>query len=137
MPRGPDRETAEEQVGFCGRCHRLPAMLPPGQIHPENPVLARFPSVGLIQSACFKASRGELGCTTCHDPHARVSRDESDYDRVCLSCHAAAPRRVCSEPSAPRSGCASCHMPRRDVGQDLRLTDHWIRPRAGAGPGRE
>jgi predicted CXXCH cytochrome family protein len=133
---GPDRWTAVEQLVLCGQCHRLPHMVPARTLVPSNLVLARFPSIGLSQSACYLRSSGELACTTCHDPHARVSTDALAYDMVCRSCHGAGgdvaievPARVKASlcPVQPRSGCVGCHMPRRDVGHGLSFSDHWLR----------
>ncbi len=121
---------APSEVQSCGTCHRLPRHFPPSEIRPENVVLARFPSVGLTQSKCYSASQGALRCTSCHDPHARVSHEQIMYQDVCLSCHRAAPRRTCSV--SPRSGCVACHMPKRTVGRGLQFSDHWIRIPVGS-----
>jgi hypothetical protein len=125
MPFGPGRNTGPEQVMLCGRCHRIPEMVPPETIRAKDPVLARFPPVGLVQSACFQGSRGVLTCTTCHDAHGRAAAEPARYEAACLSCHQPDRGRAC--PIDPRSGCVSCHMPRRDVGHGLMFSDHWIR----------
>ncbi len=125
MPLGPGRETAAEQLKRCGACHRLPLMVRPGTIRTDNPVLVRHQPVGLLQSACYRRSRGVLGCMTCHDPHARVSTDRSGYEAACLACHRAPSRTSC--PVSPYAGCIACHMPRRDVARGMMMTDHWIR----------
>ena len=127
---GPEGDALAE-VRACGSCHRLPHQFPPSEIRPDNVVIARFPSVGLMQSKCFNASQGALRCSTCHDPHARVSHDQIMYRDVCLSCHRAAPQQTCSV--SPKSGCIDCHMPKRKVGRGLEFSDHWIRVSA-AGP---
>jgi hypothetical protein len=134
MPFGPGRNTGLDQMGLCGRCHRLPEMVPLATIRVDNPSLARFPSVGLVQSACFQESRGLLTCTTCHNAHRRVSTDRVVYDNICLSCHptpASRPSQPRTEarscPVNPSADCVSCHMPKRDVGHGLRFSDHWIR----------
>ena len=98
----------------------------------DNDVLARFPSVGLLQSKCYTASQGALRCTTCHDPHARVTHDAAVYQNACLSCHKTTPQKTCSV--SPQSGCVACHMPPREVGRGLKFTDHWIRASAGKVP---
>lgn len=133
LPLGSDRWTAEQQLAACGRCHRLPQMIAPETIRPGNVSLARFPSVGMSQSACYVRSEGALRCTTCHDPHSRVSRDTAGYEATCRSCHASErPERRAAVtavacPVEQQSGCIACHMPLRDVGQGLSFTDHWIR----------
>jgi hypothetical protein len=124
MPFGAGRETAGQQITMCGACHRLPEMGDPKLIRRDNPVLARFQSVGLLQSACFRKSPGELSCTTCHDPHAETSTDHAAYEAVCLSCHTGPSQRQCRV--SPSTGCVGCHMPRRDVSRGMLITDHWI-----------
>jgi hypothetical protein len=139
LPFGPGRATAADQIELCGRCHRLPSMVPAESIVPENAALARFPSVGLVQSACYTRSAGQLRCTTCHDPHARAASAANRYEAACLDCHASGPVDPATEPIPmrqvpcpvnPDSGCVGCHMPAREVGYGLRFTDHWIRRRA-------
>ena len=119
------RGDAASEVRMCGRCHRLPEMVPPDSIRPDSAMLARFPSVGLMQSECFVKSKGTMRCTTCHDPHARTATEAAPYEKACLSCHDQASRKLCSV--NPRDGCVGCHMPKRDVGHGLMFTDHWVR----------
>jgi hypothetical protein len=135
----PDRWTAETLLKLCGECHRHPSGAHPGQIRPDDPHLARFQPVGLMQSACYVRSAGALSCVNCHDPHARASSDRASYDAKCLDCHGgpvltAGP--VNSLPTAgvvctvsPRQRCVECHMPRVESGQHIRFSDHWIRIR--------
>ena len=125
MQLGPGRSSAAEQVRLCGECHRLPEMVNSGPIHPDNPVIARYQPVGLMQSKCFTESRGALGCVNCHEPHSRVATDHAAYEAICLSCHHSAQQSRCSV--SPLSNCIDCHMPLRDVGRGMRFTDHWIR----------
>jgi hypothetical protein len=135
MPFGPGRWTAAEQLRLCGGCHRLPEMGDPALVRTDNPVLARFQPVGLMQSACYRQSRGALSCLTCHDPHARTSTDRDAYEAACLGCHRGPSRTPCK--ISPATGCVGCHMPRRDVSRGMMMTDHWIRSRpeaAGATP---
>ena len=89
LPFGPDRFTAESLLMSCGTCHRHPSRSHPGQIRPDDPHLARFQPVGILQSRCFRESGGAFSCVTCHDPHARAS---SDRLRIWRSACRATPR---------------------------------------------
>lgn len=130
MPLGLERWTADEMMSACGECHRHPANAPAGMINPDNPHLARFQPVGLMQSRCYTASEGALSCLNCHDPHARVESDHVSYESACLSCHSRPGQRECNV--SPRNGCVTCHMPGVDSGQGVLFTDHWIRVREEA-----
>jgi hypothetical protein len=153
LPFGPDRFTADSLLMLCGTCHRHPARAKPGQIRPDDPQLARFQPVGILQSRCFRESGGALSCVTCHDPHARASSDRSWYLAICLSCHSGgspgpspqppdAQARPINKPtgtgtpcpSEPRGDCVGCHMPRVDAGQHILYADHWIRVRRPGEP---
>jgi Flp pilus assembly protein TadD len=69
------------------------------------------------KSQCFLASRGQLGCISCHDPHKLPAPEEKSayYRSRCLECHGEA---GCSLPAVTRlersrdDNCALCHMPR-------------------------
>jgi predicted CXXCH cytochrome family protein len=96
------------------------------------------------QSKCYQRPVGSLqmGCTTCHDPHAFVgpAEREAHYRAACLQCHdEARGQRGCSEPlprrrqTSPTDNCIECHMPRyasSDIAHTA-STDHRIprRPR--------
>jgi tetratricopeptide (TPR) repeat protein len=94
----------------------------------------------MYQSRCFRRGGAgrKLGCTSCHDPHARVGPAErvAHYRGRCLKCHrdgdctgAAAERR------ARGDSCIDCHMKpykASDVAHTA-ATDHRILRR----PGRE
>jgi len=65
------------------------------------------------QSRCFKASGGQMTCTTCHNPHEKVPLQQSaDYYRQrCLGCHET--RKLSRHgPSRLMRDCTECHMPR-------------------------
>ncbi|MBI1917793.1 MAG: tetratricopeptide repeat protein [Planctomycetes bacterium] len=76
----------------------------------------------MYQSKCFKASKGKLGCATCHDPHGPLAPAERVpvYRKTCLHCHEQ--QHPCTEDLAKRKqqnsdSCIDCHMKR------LRKTD--------------
>jgi Flp pilus assembly protein TadD len=94
----------------------------------------------LHESRCFRASRGRLGCISCHDPHQRPEPEEqaSYYRERCLECHA---DRGCQLPAPVRlarsrtDDCAGCHMPRSDRTEILHAatTNHRILRQPDAG----
>jgi hypothetical protein len=127
MPFGPRRGAAAGEIRLCGACHRLPETVAPAVINPGYAALVRFQPVGLMQSACYRKSRGALTCSTCHDPHARTSTNISAYEAVCLSCHRGPSQTACKV--EPAGGCVGCHMPRRDATRGMMMSDHWIRSR--------
>jgi predicted CXXCH cytochrome family protein len=67
-------------------------------------------------SRCFQASKGRMGCISCHDPHVSPppSQRVAFYRERCMLCHADQP---CSVPVAVRrqtskdDSCVQCHMP--------------------------
>jgi Flp pilus assembly protein TadD len=75
----------------------------------------------MYASRCFRASRGALGCISCHDPHRLPGPAErvSYYRDRCLECHA---ERGCSlaegerRRQSPEDSCIVCHMPRTSAG---------------------
>ena len=72
------------------------------------------------ESKCFQASGGAMTCTTCHDPHVKVSHEESaDYYRArCLSCHVSGELAGTHKPVHIEGDCAHCHMPSGDPAGD-------------------
>jgi tetratricopeptide (TPR) repeat protein len=102
----------------------------------------KFEAVGHVEqmesSGCFRASGGELGCTSCHDPHRLPPATRAEYYRGrCLECHG---RRGCALPAAerrsrgPGEDCVACHMPRLAITNipHTAATDHRI-PRGTRG----
>ncbi|MDQ1471999.1 MAG: hypothetical protein QOJ99_3479 [Bryobacterales bacterium] len=78
----------------------------------------------LRQSQCFLKSRGEMTCTTCHNPHeAKVSLG------ACVQCHTSL-----SSGHPAGDDCASCHMPKRNTDDvvHVAMTDHLIARRPAA-----
>ena len=116
------------QLQVCGECHRRIEDMPPSiALKPENSTIVRFQPVGLGLSFCFQKGKSGLSCTSCHDPHARVSHDHAAYEAVCLSCHSLVQNKHQPCPVSPSAQCIDCHMPRRVVSLEFLFTDHWIR----------
>jgi hypothetical protein len=139
MPLGPDRASPQAQIVDCGVCHRTPDAVDPATIRPDNLSIVRFQPIGLVRSKCFQMGNSGLRCTSCHDPHARLSRDTAAYEAVCLDCHRSGgpARTLC--PISSSNDCLTCHMPRREVIAGTLFTDHWIRvhkegPKAAPSP---
>jgi predicted CXXCH cytochrome family protein len=87
------------------------------------------------QSQCFLKSKGEMTCTTCHNPHSVPRGAEATvyYARICRQCHAAEVDRVTASGAHPSNpDCVSCHMPKRrtDDAVHVVMTDHRIQRRA-------
>jgi hypothetical protein len=135
MRMGHDRVEPSVEISLCGDCHRLPRVLSPSQIRPDNPSIVRFQSVGLSMSSCYADGLSGLRCVSCHDPHGRVATDRAAYEAVCRSCHQPGLKeRAC--PVSPAANCIGCHMPRREIPANGVFTDHWIRkPDPPARPG--
>jgi hypothetical protein len=94
----------------------------------------------MVASRCYRASRGALGCTSCHDPHALPPPAErtSYYRGRCLACHAETACAVAPDARRKKSAddsCAACHMPRTgSTISHTAVTDHRI-PRRREPPG--
>ena len=128
IPKKMGQLSAEDTSEFCGGCHRtwdtVVRMRTWGEIN------VRFQPYRLANSKCFLGNDQRIRCTSCHNPHADLVRDEASYDRNCLACHAktAAPavtRKFCP---VSDSKCVSCHMPKVELpGSHSIFTDHQIR----------
>jgi hypothetical protein len=89
-------------------------------------------------SKCFRATKGELGCLSCHAIHDQPAADSkvSYYREKCLQCHTDLDCGAPLESRASRSpanDCAGCHMPKRDIDviAHSALTNHRIPVRPG------
>jgi hypothetical protein len=129
---GPDLSTARrwptalDELRTCGTCHRLPETIKQSELNRGSRVLPRFQPAGLMQSRCFTESKGELRCTTCHDPHAKVSTDTLAYERICQECHQRHTVQNCPEGN---TDCVGCHLPKVTFEGVAGFHDHWIRIR--------
>ena len=118
--------------------HRFLAVFVRKESNPD-----RLDLIGQVEqmesSRCFRASGGQLGCISCHDPHRlppTAARAEY-YRGRCLECHE---RKGCALPAAerrtrgPGEDCIACHMPRPAVSDipHTVTTDHRIPRFAGA-----
>jgi len=126
----PGSLAADQQVRFCGQCHRQPFDLEPLDVMSRAP--ARAPPAGarLMLSAGFRRSPPEktISCRECHDPHRNVEPGSDPFTRTCLRCHASPEKEHWSKPVAASSDCISCHMPVEEKAfHGVRFTDHWIR----------
>ncbi|MEL7116438.1 MAG: tetratricopeptide repeat protein [Pseudomonadota bacterium] len=95
----------------------------------------------LEQSACYIETEGQLGCLTCHDPHAKLPAEEraAHYRAICLDCHETivegGPEQTMEHPKmVANADCTTCHMPDRRTQDviEVWMTDHKIqRPPPG------
>jgi Flp pilus assembly protein TadD len=91
----------------------------------------------MYQSRCFRASGGRLGCTSCHDPHAKPegAAAVAFYRGRCQQCHEEHPCGLAEAERRRRQAddsCVACHMPR--AGTDIVHTaasDHRVPRRPG------
>lgn len=93
------------------------------------------------QSRCWQGTDGALGCTSCHDPHAKPAPADLDafYRTKCQTCHEEKP---CTLPAVerdapPASGsCIRCHMPTQDLEEvaHTAMSDHRVPRRPDDAP---
>jgi len=153
----PATMPTEIRDDVCAQCHFLgdARVLRPGKNEldfrpgtPLNSVVAIFSVAAKVKgdrftaldqfeqlklSRCAIASKGRLGCITCHDPHVQLRGAEAaaDFRERCLTCHKV---ESCRAPSArrqstsPPDSCVACHMPKQQL-QNIShasATDHRI-----------
>ncbi|MGA2131960.1 MAG: hypothetical protein ABSH50_06695 [Bryobacteraceae bacterium] len=122
-PRRLSQLDAEDMSEFCGQCHRTWDAIV--RLREWGDVNVRFAPYRLANSACFVGNDPRIRCTACHDPHSSLDRDEPNYDRRCLACHASKPRKSCP---VAKSDCVTCHMPKVTLSDGhATFTDHQIR----------
>jgi hypothetical protein len=98
---------------------------------PDEDLLEHYSS--MVLSRCYRQSRGQLGCISCHNPHAEPGPQEAAayYRGKCFQCHT---DKSCSVPFRERlqqrsaNDCASCHLPKRPIKTIAHsaLTNHRI-----------
>jgi tetratricopeptide (TPR) repeat protein len=153
----PATMPAEIRDDVCAQCHFLgdARVLRPGKNEldfrpgtalddvvaifsvPEKVKGSRFTALDQFEqlrlSQCAIASKGRLGCITCHDPHVELHGAEAakDFRERCLTCHKA---ESCRAPVAkrqstsPPDSCTTCHMPKQQLENisHAAATDHRI-----------
>lgn len=122
----------DEAVHRCAQCHRRADELDADQIDPHNADIARFQPAGLSQSLCFQ--RSQMTCTTCHDPHRPMERQDTRNIRQCVQCHDPEQPAHTTCGAGMSDGCLDCHMPAVEAVPGLPFTDHWIRVREESEP---
>jgi tetratricopeptide (TPR) repeat protein len=153
----PARVPAEIRDDVCAQCHFLgdARVLRPGKndldFRPGTPldkVVAifsvpakvkgnRFTALDQFEqlrlSRCAIASKGRLGCITCHDPHVQLRGAEAaeDFRERCLTCHKVASCRApfaTRQSTSPPDSCVACHMPKQQLENisHAAATDHRI-----------
>jgi hypothetical protein len=120
---------------FCGTCHRMPSEAS-ADTDLQNPWNARHQPLMLAASACFRGSKGQLTCFTCHQPHQALPESASSYNSSCKSCHAAAKHAAATARLASALPCVECHMPKVRPTPDLAFSNHRIAVYAKADPMR-
>ena len=125
--RNPTRLAVDDQLQFCGTCHRDPDSSSDAfdfdlawNVRHQPPYFRK--------SSCFLGSGENLSCFTCHDPHEAVRRNQPDYYRErCMTCHGEEGRRPADTCEGNRpSDCTGCHMPTVAASSNLKFKNHWI-----------
>jgi len=117
----PARYRASAINDQCGACHRQPDATG-GAPNWGDPWNARHQPIYLAESRCFQQSKEKLSCLSCHDPHAKLSREKPNYDAVCHGCHSSVKHKAV----VAKANCTSCHMPQVKPSPDLSFSNHWI-----------
>jgi len=115
--------TTEEELDFCGQCHRTWSQVSINGPHGVGNV--RFQPYRLTGSRCYDSTDSRIKCTACHDPHRPLETSSAAYDAKCTACHARGGAHICRVASA---NCVTCHMSRLELpGAHQKFTDHRIR----------
>jgi len=118
--------STQEQLDFCGQCHRTWDDIAANGPHDIQNV--RFQPYRLTSSKCYDAVDARIRCTGCHDPHQPLA---ANYDSKCQACHSPKSKNTTANRHICKVGtrdCATCHMPRLDLpGSHATFADHRIR----------
>jgi hypothetical protein len=147
LPESLGERGAEDSAAFCGTCHRSWEEVV--RLRIRGPINVRFQPYRLSLSKCFIGNDKRIACTSCHNPHTELVRNNPKfYDAKCLACHATGtPRRAAirilavayPSPDAPLAplqkacpvsseNCTTCHMPKVELpGGHSIFNDHYIR----------
>ena len=108
----------------CGQCHDLhdTSVISAPR---TDPVWFRFQSLALTWSRCYTESEGNLGCMSCHDPHAHGKSTSASQEAKCLACHR--PDTVAASVS-PSTGQNSLARARVDDGQPTAISNSHSPP---------
>jgi len=144
----PEQLSRARQIDLCAQCHAGVGEFhqPPFSYHPGDPLDEFIRQRELEQqsfgvhstnqlarlrlSKCFGGPRGEMTCTTCHNPHASERGDLKHASQSCLACHES---ESCAKyekwGEQIESNCIDCHMPTaRDQDADLATRDEFTFP---------
>jgi predicted CXXCH cytochrome family protein len=86
----------------------------------------------MVESRCYRASSGALGCISCHDPHVLPEPEVrvAHYRQRCLACHERVGCKLSQGERQSTNGdnCIACHMPRIRPGDvaHTAVTDHRL-----------
>ncbi|MBL0041414.1 MAG: tetratricopeptide repeat protein [Xanthomonadales bacterium] len=136
-PRRIDRDWYDFRPGQRLRDDALPVDVSDAAMPDDARFQINHHAWRMLQSPCYIESDGQMGCTSCHDPHVRRVGVEARgwYRERCLACHEDLPRAH-GEVSATddqaegadERDCVACHLPKRRT-QDVieaTMTDHRI-----------
>ena len=154
----PRRLPPEQRDSVCFQCHMLPTVVMAGSRRFDRPDYSFRPGQKLAdymvhvnitaenfsqkdrfeinhhgyrfwQSRCYRESKGQLACFTCHDPHVKPESKafRARVSDLCRGCH---PDLAASHQPSPadQGECVGCHMPTRRTGDVVlvTMTDHRI-----------
>lgn len=91
-------------------------------------------------SACYLKSKGQLTCTSCHNPHEATPANAAVfYNSKCISCHQQGHESLCvvsdKAQQANKKGCIGCHIAQGGTTDipHVATHDHYIRRKIASG----